>query len=239
MCCEGEVTEAPIYSDDVKLPGLKERPHHPFTALRSNPIIQSIFLALEFSSTSSHPMGAFRIASVALVVSEVSGFGLLKGFNHSEWYPLINYFKEHCRFGEVESLLIAFHSELNIFYPILDHDSFDEHEKSIVKVFHEFQWEMVKLILNLDIVLDDRSSALLIRVKTYKNKSNHVVLLLAILDFFGNHSGLECYCTRMSDWSRGCIAGISSCIIITGDLFRLGDLEEGSPLEHRVHLDQE
>nr|GEY32381.1 hypothetical protein [Tanacetum cinerariifolium] len=35
------------------------------------------------------------------------------------------------RFGEVESSLIAFHSKLNIFYPVLDHGSSDEHEKSI------------------------------------------------------------------------------------------------------------
>nr|GEU76432.1 hypothetical protein [Tanacetum cinerariifolium] len=42
---------------------------------------------------------------------------------------------EHCGFGEVESSLIAFHSKLNIFYPVLDHGSSNEHEKSIVEVF--------------------------------------------------------------------------------------------------------
>ncbi|GKC66480.1 hypothetical protein Tco_1099078 [Tanacetum coccineum] len=63
--------------------------------------------------------------------------------SHREWYPLVDSFEEHFGFGEVESSLIAFHSKLNIFYPVLDHDSPDEHEKSIVEVFHKFQWEMV------------------------------------------------------------------------------------------------
>ncbi|GJW22961.1 hypothetical protein Tco_0033583 [Tanacetum coccineum] len=55
--------------------------------------------------------------------------------SHREWYSLVDSFKEHCRFGEVESSLIAFHSKLNIFYHVLDHGSSDEHEKSIVEVF--------------------------------------------------------------------------------------------------------
>ncbi|GKC44989.1 hypothetical protein Tco_1062711, partial [Tanacetum coccineum] len=50
----------------------------------------------------------------------------------------------------VESSLITFHSKLNIFYPVLDHGSSDEPEKSIVEVFPKFQWEMVQLILDLE-----------------------------------------------------------------------------------------
>nr|GFA98991.1 hypothetical protein [Tanacetum cinerariifolium] len=59
--------------------------------------------------------------------------------SHCEWYPLVDSFEEHCGVGEVKSSLITFHSKLNIFYPVLDHGSFDEHEKSIVEVFHKFQ----------------------------------------------------------------------------------------------------
>nr|GFB01671.1 hypothetical protein [Tanacetum cinerariifolium] len=52
-----------------------------------------------------------------------------------EWYPLVDSFEEHYGFGEVESYLIAFHSKLNIFYPVLVPGSSDEHETSIVEVF--------------------------------------------------------------------------------------------------------
>nr|GFB31042.1 hypothetical protein [Tanacetum cinerariifolium] len=63
--------------------------------------------------------------------------------SHREWYPLVDSFKEYYGFGEVESSLISFHSKLNIFFPILDHGSFDEHEKSIVEVFYKFQLKLV------------------------------------------------------------------------------------------------
>ncbi|GJZ55745.1 hypothetical protein Tco_0610938 [Tanacetum coccineum] len=69
-----------------------------------------------------------RALFTSLVVaksSKLEATPLVAKSSHHEWYTLVDSFKEHYGFGEVESSLIAFHSKLNILYPVLDHYSSD------------------------------------------------------------------------------------------------------------------